>query len=126
VITIGIDPHSRTHVAAALDERGGVLAELAVGSNPRELDRLARWVAGMGPDRIVAFEGARGFGLALARLLLAAGETVLDVAPSLTASERRPCEARARTTAVTPWRWRGWPCANLTTRASPRRRPEGT
>jgi transposase len=89
VITIGIDPHSRTHVAAALDERGGVLAELAVGSNPRELDRLARWVAGMGPDRIVAIEGARGFGLALARRLLAAGETVLDVAPSLTASERR-------------------------------------
>jgi transposase len=89
VITIGIDPHSRTHVAAALDERGGVLAELAVGSNPRELDRLARWIAGMGSERIVAIEGARGFGLALARRLLACGEIVLDVAPSLTASERR-------------------------------------
>jgi transposase len=44
--------------------------------------------AGMGPERIVAIEGARGFGLALARRLLASGETVLDVAPALTASER--------------------------------------
>jgi transposase len=42
VITIGIDPHSRTHIAAALDDRGRVLGELTVGSTVRELDRLAR------------------------------------------------------------------------------------
>src|SRR3990172_7565064 len=89
VITIGIDPHTRTHSAAALDEGGRVLAEITVGSDPPELDRLVRWVEGIGPERIVAVEGARGFGLALCRRLLAAGETVLDVAPALTASERR-------------------------------------
>ena len=60
MITIGIDPHSRNHAAAALDDRGRVLAELAVGSGPRELDRLARWIAGMGPERLVAIERARG------------------------------------------------------------------
>src|SRR2546422_67418 len=38
VITIGIDPHSRTHSAAALDDHGRILAELTVGSNARELD----------------------------------------------------------------------------------------
>ena len=54
-----------------------------------ELDRLVRWIKGVGPERIVAIEGARGFGLALCRRVLAAGETVLDVAPALTASERR-------------------------------------
>src|SRR6266704_2148166 len=81
VITIGIDPHSRTHSAAALDDQGRILAELTVGSNARELDRLARWIQGMGPRRVVAIEGARGFGLALSRRLLVAGETVVDVAP---------------------------------------------
>jgi len=89
VITIGIDPHSRTHTAAALDERGRVLAEITVGSDVRELDRLVRWIQSVGPERIVAVEGARGFGLALCRRVLAAGETVLDVAPALTASEPR-------------------------------------
>jgi transposase len=89
VITIGIDPHSRTHVAAALDDRGRVLGELTVGSAVRELDRLARWIAGIGTERIVAIEGARGFGLALCRRLHGAGETIIDVAPALTVAERR-------------------------------------
>src|SRR5438094_1654160 len=89
VITIGIDPHSRTHSAAALDDGGRVIAEITVGSDARELDRLARWIGGMGAERTVAVEGARGFGLALCRRLLGAGESVLDVAPALTASERR-------------------------------------
>src|SRR5207245_8477768 len=44
---------------------------------------------GMGPERVVAIEGARGFGLALSRRLLVAGETVVDVAPALTVGERR-------------------------------------
>ena len=89
VITIGIDPHTRTHSAAALDEGGRIFAEITVGSDPPELDRLVRWVEGIGPERIVAVEGARGFGLALCRRLLGAGETVLDLASALTASERR-------------------------------------
>ena len=89
VITIGIDPHSRTHSAAALDEHGRVLAEITVRSDAGELDRLVRWIDGVGSERIVAVEGARGFGLALCQRVLAAGETVLDVAPALTASERR-------------------------------------
>jgi hypothetical protein len=65
VITMGIDLHSRAHSAAALDDHGRILAELTVGSNAPELDRLARWIAGVGPERLVAIEGARGFGLAL-------------------------------------------------------------
>jgi len=89
VITIGIDPHSRNHAAAALDDRGRILGELAVGSTVRELDRLARWIAGIGTERIVAIEGARGFGLALCRRLQGAGETIIDVAPALTVAERR-------------------------------------
>jgi transposase len=89
MITIGIDPHSRTHSAAALDDGGRVLAEITVGAGPAELDRLVSWIVDTGSERVVAIEGARGLGLALCRRLLAAGETVLDVSPALTASERR-------------------------------------
>ena len=126
MITIGIDPHSRTHVAAALDDHGRVLAELAVGSNPRELDRLARWIAGIGTHRIVAIEGARGFGLALCRRLQGAGETIIDVAPALTVAERRSAGVPARMIEATPLRWRESRCASRPSRGSPSNRAAPT
>src|SRR3989304_2756511 len=111
VITIGIDPHTRTHAAGARDEGGGVLAEITVGLDPPELDRLVRWVEGIGPERIVAVEGARGFGLALSRRVPPAGGTVLAGPPAA-----RP----ARTTGEMPWRWHASRCANRASRASRR------
>lgn len=89
MVTVGIDPHMRTHSAAAIDAQGRVLSMLSVGPGPGELDRLLGWIEGLGPERVVAIEGARGYGLALCRRLLAQGETVLDVPSTLTASERR-------------------------------------
>lgn len=89
MVTVGIDPHTRTHSAAAIDDRGRVLGVLTVGVSPGELDRLVHWIENLGPERIVAVEGARGFGLPLCRRLLAQGETVIDVPSALTASERR-------------------------------------
>jgi hypothetical protein len=56
VITIGIDPHSRTHSAAALDEHGRVLAEITVGSDAGELDRFVRGIESVGSERIVAVD----------------------------------------------------------------------
>lgn len=88
MVTVGIDPHTRTHSAGAVDALGGVLGMLTVGVSPSELDRLVHWIEELGPERIVAVEGARGFGLALCRRLLAQGETVIDVPSALTASER--------------------------------------
>jgi len=38
-----------------------------MGADALELGRLARWIEALGPERIVAVEGARGFGLALCR-----------------------------------------------------------
>ena len=67
MITIGIDPHSRTHSAAALNDHRRVIAEVTMGAYALELGRLARWIEALGPERIVAVEGARGFGLALCR-----------------------------------------------------------
>jgi transposase len=89
MVVIGVDTHTRTHSAAAIDSQGRVLAETQVGASPYELRRLVRWIGAQGPERMVAVESARGLGLALTRVLLAAGERVVDVAPTLTAEGRR-------------------------------------
>ena len=89
VTTIGVDAHSRVHVAAAVDPQGRVVAELAVAAGNREFDRFVGWVQGLPAPRQVAVEGAKGYGRTLTQRLLAAGETVVDVATTLTAEGRR-------------------------------------
>ena len=89
MITIGIDPHSRTHWAAALDDHGRVLAEVTVGrtrwSSADWRGGSKPWVrSGSSPSKEREDSAWRS-----AARLLGAGETVLDVAPALTASERR-------------------------------------
>jgi transposase len=96
MVIIGIDPHSTTHVAAAVDEHGQLLGSIQVGASPQQLQGLAGWVGGFQGPRLVAVEGARGYGLALTRVLLAAGERVVDVAPALTAAGRRRGRARGK------------------------------
>jgi transposase len=85
---VGIDPHSRVHVAAAIDEHGRCIARHESGAAPEQLTKLLDWVASTGAET-VAVEGTKGYGLPLARRLLAAGYTVLDVSSNLTADERK-------------------------------------
>ena len=84
-IVIGIDPQSQLHSAAAVDEHGRPLALLQAVAGPQGLDELVTWVQRQDGERLVAVEGCKGYGLALARRLLAAGESVVDVASHLTA-----------------------------------------
>jgi len=93
---IGIDPHSQLHSAAALDEHGRPLAVLEVGADPDSLQQLLTWISSHDEDRLVAVEGCKGYGLALVRVLLAAGETVVDVASHLTAESRRRSTRRGK------------------------------
>jgi transposase len=87
--TIGVDAHSQVHVAAAVDAQGRTMAEFATGSTAAELDRFVGWVRSLPAPRLVAVEGAKGYGRMLTLRLLAAGETVVDVATNLTAEGRR-------------------------------------
>lgn len=96
MVIIGIDAHSRVHVAAAIDEQGRVLATTETGAGPDQLAVLVGWVATFGDDRLVAVEGAKGFGLALTRRLLAAGESVVDIATHLTAQGRKSSRRRGK------------------------------
>ena len=65
MVIIGIDPHSTMHVAAAVDEHGQLLGSIQVGASLQELQRLLDWVGSFQGPRLVAVEGARGYGLAL-------------------------------------------------------------
>lgn len=96
MVIIGIDAHTRVHVAAAVDEHGRVLDTTETGASPHQLAALVTWVAGFSDDRLVAVEGAKGFGLALCRQLLAAGETVVDIATHLTAEGRKASRRRGK------------------------------
>ena len=97
MIVVGIDPHSRLHAAAAVDEQGRLLDGTEVGAGPGELSRLLAWIECLPRPRLVAIENARGYGLALARLLLAQGEELVDVPASLTSDGRRGSGQRGKT-----------------------------
>jgi transposase len=89
MVIVGIDAHTQSHTAAAVDEQGRELATVTVGAHPAELDRLCVWISELGSVRLVAIEGAKGFGLPITRRLLAAGVEVVDVPTHLTALGRR-------------------------------------
>jgi Transposase len=87
VFVIGIDPHKASHTAAVIDGDEQLLGEFWVRADRRQRDRLLSWAAVFEP-RVWAVEGASGVGALLARQLVGAGESVLDVPPALSARAR--------------------------------------
>jgi transposase len=87
VFVIGIDPHKGSHSAAVLDEHEELVGELRVRAGRHQRDELVAFAARFEP-RCWAIEGASGMGALLAQQLVAAGELVLDVPPTLSARAR--------------------------------------
>jgi transposase len=88
VITIGVDPHKRTHTATALQEATHrPLASMQIESALSGYRALLRWAKRF-EQRQWAVENARGLGRHLAQWLVARGETVLDVPSTATARVR--------------------------------------
>lgn len=87
MFVIGIDPHKGSHSAAVLDESEQLVGELRVRAGRRQRDELVAFAARFEP-RCWAIEGASGTGALLAQQLVAAGELVLDVPPTLSARAR--------------------------------------
>ena len=87
-VLIGVDPHKAYLAVAAIDEATGELLERASFQQDRTgLRRLERWAKRF-PERRWAVENAGGLGRHLAVRLAAAGETVVDVPPKLSARVR--------------------------------------
>jgi transposase len=90
VIVVGVDAHSQTHTAAAVNAATG--EQLAVREvRAREDGHLAllEWARQFDGDRTWALEDCRNLSGALERVLLEAGERVLRVPPKLMACERK-------------------------------------
>lgn len=87
-VTIGIDPHKSTHTAVAVDRDERQLARLTLPANKEQTARLLAWAEPLDADRVWAIESAAGLGRLLAQQLIAAGERVVDVPPTLTARVR--------------------------------------
>ena len=87
MVLIGIDPHKATHTAVAVDKKEAALGELTVRADRHQVERLLKWAIEF-PDRLWAIESANGLGHLLAQQLLAAGEDVVDVPPTLAARVR--------------------------------------
>jgi transposase len=78
-ITVGVDTHSDTHTAVALDARGGRLGQgqfCAAGAGYRELEA---WAVSFGVVDKFGIEGTGSFGASLTRHLQDAGHTVVEV-----------------------------------------------
>jgi transposase len=87
-VLIGVDPHKGSVAVAALYEASGELVERAAFSQDRAgLRSLERWAKRF-PERRWAVENASGLGRHLALRLAAAGESVVDVPPKLSARVR--------------------------------------
>ncbi|HSH58261.1 MAG TPA: transposase [Acidimicrobiales bacterium] len=134
-MTIGIDPHKASHTAVAIDGDEHPVARLTVTADRCQTERLLAWAEPLGIERTWAIESATGLGRLLAQQLVAAGENVVDVPPTLAARVRLlgstkaakndPNDALATAVAGLVHRWpeRGHALAPRFGSQHPRRRP---
>jgi transposase len=95
-VLIGVDPHKASLAVAVVDEVGSELLQRAsFPQNRAGLRALQRW-AKQFPERRWAMENAGGLGRHLAGRLAAAGESVVDVPPKLSARVRVLWSGNAR------------------------------
>src|SRR5688572_13408560 len=89
-ITGGVDTHLDVHVAAALDDIGGLLGVESFETTHAGNDKLRDWLASFGSVVRVGIEGTGSYGASLARSMRAAGVEVVEV-------DRPNRQARRRT-----------------------------
>jgi transposase len=79
-VTVGVDTHGDGHVAAAFtSDLGRPLGHLTIATTPAGYRRLLEWARSLGSDPRFGVEGTGSYGAGLARFLVAAGCTVIEV-----------------------------------------------
>jgi transposase len=94
-VLIGVDPHKASVALAVVDEIGELIECASFPQNRSGLRALERWAKRF-PKRRWAVENAGGLGRHLAQRLAAAGESVVDVPPKLSARVRVLSTGNAR------------------------------
>jgi transposase len=88
-VTGGVDTHLDVHVAAVLDDIGGLLGVESFPTTPAGYQLLLAWLESFGTVERVGIEGTGSYGAGLARHLQAGGVTVIEVNRSDRAARRR-------------------------------------
>jgi transposase len=78
---VGGDTHRDTHALELTAPSGATIATLMIGNDERGFAEAIAWVAehAPGPRVVVGLEGTRSYGIGLARVLQAAGLTVVEI-----------------------------------------------
>jgi transposase len=101
VIVIGVDAHSQTHTAAAVNAATGEqLGVREVRARQVGHEQLLEWASELGAERVWAIEDCRHLSSGLERLLLEADEKVLRVPPKLMASSRKTVRSFGKSDAI--------------------------
>jgi transposase len=102
VITIGIDPHKRTHTAVAVSGVGQLLCEITIDADEAGQEELLTWAHGLeGAEEMrFALEDCRHVNGRLERFLLGTGEQVWRVPPKLMAGARQSARTRGKSDAI--------------------------
>lgn len=113
-ITGGVDTHGLTHHAAVIDPLGRHLADREFAATARGYRDLLDWTRAHGTLTVVGVESTGAYGAELARVLTAAGVTVIDVDRPDRKTRRMkgksdPIDAYAAATAVASGRATGIP-----------------
>jgi transposase len=97
MVTIGVDPHKRTHSAVAVNEVGGELDGRTAAAVRDGFGTLLLWARALpDPERVWVIEDCRHLSGPLERFLLDFGETVVRLAPHLMAGARQSVRERGK------------------------------
>lgn len=88
-VTGGVDTHLNVHVAAALDDVGGLLGVESFPTTPSGYRELLDWLSAFGTVSLIGIEGTGSYGAGLARFATDAGVRVVEVDRSDRAARRR-------------------------------------
>jgi transposase len=78
-VTGGVDTHADTHVAAAIDDNGGLLGVESFPATEAGFAELLGWLIGFGSVIQIGVEGTGSWGVGLSRFLTGAGVVVVEV-----------------------------------------------
>jgi transposase len=78
-VTGGVDTHTDTHTAAALDEMGRLLGHQTFPATAAGYTQLLRWLTKLGRVATVGVEGTGSYGAGLARYLTASSVQIVEV-----------------------------------------------
>lgn len=78
-VIVGVDTHADAHVAVALDHVGHLLGHTEIATTPRGYGRLLNWAHSFATQATFGVEGTGCYGAGLARYLVDAGCSVIEV-----------------------------------------------